>query len=49
MAERALRGNLDHKSRDMAGEVSHKDRKSICQLNSLLNKVCQGDRVLDTD
>ncbi len=42
MAEKVLRGNLDHKSRDIAGEILHKDRKSIDQLNGLLNKVCKG-------
>lgn len=36
MAEKVLRGNLDDKSRDIAGEVLHKDRKSIDKLKSLL-------------
>lgn len=36
MAEKVLRGNLDEKSRDIAGEILHKDRKSIEKLKSLL-------------
>lgn len=36
MAEKVLRGNLDQKSRDIAGEVLHKDRQSIEKLKSLL-------------
>lgn len=36
MAEKVLRGNLDEKSRDIAGEILHKDRKSIDMLKSLL-------------
>ncbi len=36
MAEKVLRGNLDNKSRDITGEILHKDRKSIDKLNSLL-------------
>jgi bacterioferritin len=35
MAEKVLRGNLDDKSRDLAGEILHKDRSSIDKLNSL--------------
>jgi uncharacterized protein (TIGR02284 family) len=35
MAEKILRGNLDHKSRDITGEILHKDRSSIDKLNSL--------------
>lgn len=36
MAEKVLRGDLDDKSRDMAGEILHKDRASIDKLKSLL-------------
>jgi DNA-binding ferritin-like protein len=36
MAEKVLRGNLDNKSRDIAGEILHKDRSSIDKLNSLM-------------
>jgi hypothetical protein len=36
MAEKVLRGTLDSKSRDIAGEILHKDRSSIDKLNSLL-------------
>lgn len=36
MAEKVLRGNLDEISRDIAGEILHKDRKSIDKLKSLL-------------
>jgi len=36
MAEKVLRGNLDEKSRDIAGEILHKDRMSIEKLKSLL-------------
>jgi len=36
MAEKVLRGNLDEKSRDIAGEILHQDRKSIEKLKSLL-------------
>lgn len=36
MAEKVLRGNLDSKSRDIAGEILHKDRISIDKLNSLI-------------
>lgn len=35
MAEKVLRGNLDEKSRDIAGEILHKDRKSVEKLKSL--------------
>lgn len=36
MAEKVLRGNLDDRSRDIAGEILQKDRKSIDKLKSLL-------------
>jgi hypothetical protein len=36
MAEKVLRGTLDSKSRDLAGEILHKDRSSIDKLNRLL-------------
>ncbi len=36
MAEKVLRGNLDNKSRDIAGEILHKDRSSIDKLNRLI-------------
>ncbi|MGI6372428.1 MAG: DUF2383 domain-containing protein [Caldicoprobacterales bacterium] len=36
MAEKVLRGDLDERSRDIAGEVLHKDRKSIEKIKSLL-------------
>ena len=36
MAEKVLRGNLDSKSRDIAGEILHQDRKSLQQLQSLM-------------
>lgn len=36
MAEKVLRGDLDERSRDIAGEILHKDRKSIEKLKSLL-------------
>ncbi len=39
MAEKVLRGNLDNKSRDLAGEILHKDRSSIDKLNSLLDAM----------
>ncbi len=39
MAEKVLRGNLDNKSRDLAGEILHKDRNSIDKLNSLLDAM----------
>lgn len=35
-AEKVLRGNLDNKSRDMAGEILHQDRKSLSELKSLM-------------
>lgn len=35
MAEKVLRGNLDEKSRDIAGEILHKDRMSVDKLKSL--------------
>ncbi|HHU63745.1 MAG TPA: DUF2383 domain-containing protein [Clostridiales bacterium] len=35
MAEKVLRGNLDDKSRDLVGEILHKDRSSINKLISL--------------
>jgi len=36
MAEKVLRGDLDESSREIAGEILHKDRKSIEKLRSLL-------------
>lgn len=36
MAEKVLRGNLDDKSRDVAGEILKKDRTSIEKLKKLL-------------
>ncbi|ABW19245.1 ferritin-like domain-containing protein [Alkaliphilus oremlandii] len=36
MAEKVLRGNLDDKSRDIAGEILKKDRDSIAQLKTLM-------------
>lgn len=36
MAEEVLRGDLDDKSRDLAGEILHQDRKSIEKLKKLL-------------
>lgn len=36
MAEKVLRGDLDERSRDIAGEILQKDRKSIEKLRSLL-------------
>jgi bacterioferritin len=36
MAEKILRGTLDDKSRDIAGEILHRDRSSIDKLNSLM-------------
>jgi ferritin-like protein len=36
MAEKVLRGDLDDRSRDIAGEILHKDRKSIEKIKSLL-------------
>lgn len=35
MAEKVLRGNLDTKSRDVAGEILQRDRKSIEKLKEL--------------
>lgn len=35
MTEKVLRGNLDDKSRDIVGEILHKDRKSIKRLKEL--------------
>lgn len=37
MAEKVLRGELDHKSRDIAGEILKNDRNSIGRLNNLLH------------
>ncbi|MGI6553826.1 MAG: DUF2383 domain-containing protein [Bacillota bacterium] len=39
MAEKVLRGNLDNKSRDIAGEILHRDRISIRMLESLTGTV----------
>lgn len=36
MTEKVLRGKLDDKSRDIAGEILEKDRKSIEKLKKLL-------------
>lgn len=36
MAEKVLRGDLDDRSRDIAGEILEKDRKSIEKLKKLL-------------
>ncbi len=36
MAEKVLRGNLDDKSRDVAGDILENDRKSIEKLNRLM-------------
>ncbi|NLJ98318.1 MAG: DUF2383 domain-containing protein [Tissierellia bacterium] len=36
MAEKVLRGDLDDRSRDIAGEILKKDRKSIEKLKSLI-------------
>jgi uncharacterized protein (TIGR02284 family) len=38
MAEKVLRGSLDDKSRDIAGEILHRDRRAIDELNSLKNR-----------
>jgi len=35
MAEKVLRGDLDEKSRDIAGEILHQDRNSIKKLRNL--------------
>lgn len=37
MAEKVLRGNLDDKSRELAGEILQNDRKSIERLKNLLS------------
>ena len=36
MAEKVLRGNLDERSRDIAGEILQKDRNSIEKIKNLL-------------
>lgn len=36
MTEKILRGNLDHKSRDITGEILENDRKSIEKLKKLM-------------
>src|SRR5699024_2476606 len=36
MAEKVLRGDLDDRSRDMAGKILEEDRKSIKRLKDLL-------------
>ena len=36
MAEKVLRGNLEDKSRDIAGEILQKDRRSIDKLKGLI-------------
>lgn len=36
MAEKVLRGNLDEKSRDLAGEILKNDRDSIYKLKKLI-------------
>jgi len=36
MAEKVLRGNLDDKSRDIAGEILHKDRDALDKLRTLM-------------
>jgi len=35
MAEKVLRGELDDRSRDIAGEILHQDRKSIEKIKNL--------------
>ena len=35
MAEKVVRGNLDDKSRDIAGEVLHRDRRTLDELKDL--------------
>lgn len=35
-AENILRGTLDNKSRDIAGEILHQDRKSLSELKALM-------------
>lgn len=37
MAEKVMRGNLDDKSRKLAGEILQNDRHNIDKLNNLLN------------
>jgi len=39
MAEKVLRGDLDERSRDIAGEILHEDRKSIEKIKSLLSII----------
>lgn len=39
MAEKVLRGDLDDQSRDIAGEILEKDRKSIEKLKNLLKNI----------
>ncbi len=39
MAEKVLRGDLDDRSRDIAGEILEKDRKSIEKLKSLFKNI----------
>lgn len=36
MAEKVLRGDLDERSRDIAGEILQQDRKSIEKIKNLL-------------
>lgn len=38
MAEKVLRGELDDRSRDIAGEILEKDRKSVEKLKKLLQQ-----------
>lgn len=38
MAEKVLRGNLDDNSREVAGDILHKDRASLDRLNSLIDE-----------
>ena len=40
MAEKILRGNLDDKSRDVVGEILHKDRMAIRKLKTLAEQKC---------
>mgnify|MGYP001231012015 CR=1 FL=1 len=40
MAEKILRGNLDDKSRDVVGEILHKDRMAIRKLKTLGEQKC---------
>ncbi len=37
MSEKLVRGNLDDPSRDLAGEILHRDRQSLDQLRILLH------------